>query len=308
MTTSKSSTFDGIKLYFSKRYGFRCDPGRTVQVKVTPRVKKERKPALKGKYESVFSGRHMDSVPKETHVVSVMIQESLATVARVRVEKDDRLLLHPTRRQNRLTARDTNPPRDQAINRKTRNRRAKFHADSNSVKNPSCRFRRPPVGLSHKSRTSIRRPRLTARKKHRQKHWAIEMKALRTKGVKFRALASSRVSKLQLSDWMQVWLKLFFRHVKAEEKPSKKSKKGGAKGPVATLKESIQLGCVSQDSVPSESLFFVNKGDSVRSTLSKFSNGTEFKFGKERVHREELSKSVRIMSVVFARQNSGKIT
>ena len=35
----------------------------------------------------------------------------------------------------------------------------------------------------------------------------------------------------------------FFRHVEAEEKPSKESKKGGAKGSVALLKESTQLGC-----------------------------------------------------------------
>ena len=42
----------------------------------------------------------------------------------------------------------------------------------------------------------------------------------------------------------------YFGHVEAEEKPSKKSKKGGAEGSVALLKESIQLGCVSQDSHP----------------------------------------------------------
>ena len=42
----------------------------------------------------------------------------------------------------------------------------------------------------------------------------------------------------------------FFRHVEAEEKPSKKSKKGGAKGSVALLKDSTQLVCVSQDSCP----------------------------------------------------------
>ena len=41
-----------------------------------------------------------------------------------------------------------------------------------------------------------------------------------------------------------------FRHVEAERKPNKKSKKGAAKGSVAILKESIQLGCVSQDSYP----------------------------------------------------------
>ena len=40
----------------------------------------------------------------------------------------------------------------------------------------------------------------------------------------------------------------------AEEKPSKKSKKGAAKGSVALLKDSIQLGCVSQDSHPRKSV------------------------------------------------------
>ena len=42
--------------------------------------------------------------------------------------------------------------------------------------------------------------------------------------------------------------KCHFRHVEAEGEPSKRSKKGGAKGSVAILKESIQLGFASQDS------------------------------------------------------------
>ena len=45
-----------------------------------------------------------------------------------------------------------------------------------------------------------------------------------------------------------------FRHVEAEEKPSKRSKKGGSKGSVAILKESIQLGCACQDSYPGKSI------------------------------------------------------
>ena len=100
----------------------------------SPRVKKERKPAFRGKWESVFSGRHMDNVPKETHVVSVMTSKPQGTVAKVRDEKDNRLLVHPTRRQNRLTARDKHPHRDQAVNMKTHLIRVKFHADSNSFK------------------------------------------------------------------------------------------------------------------------------------------------------------------------------
>ena len=45
----------------------------------------------------------------------------------------------------------------------------------------------------------------------------------------------------------------FFRPVEAEEKPSKKSTKDGAKGSVPLLKESTHLGCVSQDSLPRKS-------------------------------------------------------
>ena len=44
-----------------------------------------------------------------------------------------------------------------------------------------------------------------------------------------------------------------FRHVELEEKPNKKSKKGGAKGPVAMLKELAQMNCVSQDPHPKKS-------------------------------------------------------
>ena len=78
---------------------------------VTKSQNGKKKSTLRGKWESVFSGRHIDDVSKETHVVSVMTSKTLETVAGVRDEKDDRLLLHPIRRRNRLTARDKNPHR-----------------------------------------------------------------------------------------------------------------------------------------------------------------------------------------------------
>ena len=62
----------------------------------------------------------MDNVPKETRVVSVMTDWFKEICMVVRDEKDDRLLLHPIRRQNRPTARDKNPHRDQAVKRKIR--------------------------------------------------------------------------------------------------------------------------------------------------------------------------------------------
>ena len=40
----------------------------------------------------------------------------------------------------------------------------------------------------------------------------------------------------------------------SDEKGDQKSKKGGAKGSVAILKESFQLGCVSQESYPRNSI------------------------------------------------------
>ena len=67
--------------------------------------------------------------------------------------------------------------------------------------------------------------------------------------------------------------KWFFRHVEADERPSKKSKKGGAKGSVALEKESTQFGCVSQDSYPRKS-FLRGKGKLGSRDAVIFSKGT----------------------------------
>ena len=80
------------------------------------------------------------------------------------------------------------------------------------------------------------------------------------------------------------------RHVEAEEKPSKESKKGGAKGSVALLKESISLGCVSQDSYLRKSI--LRKAGKLgsdhavnfsRSTLAMFKNSVK-KWSIQRDH------------------------
>ena len=84
----------------------------------SPRVKKETRPTLRAKWEGVFNRRHMDNVPKETHVVSVMTFQTLETVALVRDEKGDRRLPHTIPRQNGLTARNINPHRNQTLKRK----------------------------------------------------------------------------------------------------------------------------------------------------------------------------------------------
>ena len=64
-----------------------------------------------------------------------------------------------------------------------------------------------------------------------------------------------------------------FRHVEDHVKSNKKSKKGGAKGSVVTLKESTQLGCVSQDSFPRKS-FPRESGRLGSKHTVKFSKGT----------------------------------
>ena len=81
--------------------------------------------------------------------------------------------------------------------------------------------------------------------------------------------------------------KCHFRHVEAEGKLNKRSKKGGAKGSVTTY--------------PRKS-FQREPGILGSKHAVKFSRapGTKLKFGKERVHREELSQSARLMSVVLA--------
>ena len=115
-----------------------------------PRVKKERRPTLRGQWESVISGKHMDNAAKETHVASVMTHWPLETEYEVRDEKGDSLLPHPTRSQNRLTVRNKSTHRDQAKKRKAIWTRVKCHAVSNSVKR-SCKFWHPFVCQNCKS-------------------------------------------------------------------------------------------------------------------------------------------------------------
>ena len=78
----------------------------------------------------------MDTVPKETCVVPVMTQWLLEIVAKVRDEKGDRLLLHLTRRQSRLTV-------TKATKRKVLTRQVRFGVDIKIVKT-----RRVSVALS----------------------------------------------------------------------------------------------------------------------------------------------------------------
>ena len=64
-----------------------------------------------------------------------------------------------------------------------------------------------------------------------------------------RLWASSRVSKIiSLKKDAKMTTNAISDMLRQKESPARQSKKGGAKGSVAILKESFQLGCVSQDS------------------------------------------------------------
>ena len=93
--------------------------------------------------------------------------------------------------------------------------------------------------------------------------------------------------------------------LRPKESPSKSQRKV-VQGSDAIWKESFQKGCVCQGSYPRK-FFYVNEEDwwdQNTPSDSPQAPGTKFKFGKESVHREELSQSVNVMSVVHARQNS----
>ena len=100
--------------------------------------------------------------------------------------------------------------------------------------------------------------------------------------------------------------KCHFRHVEAKEKSSKQSKKGGARGSVALLKECTQVGCAAQGSYPRKSVLREPGMLESKHAVKFKALGTKSRFGKKRVHREVLSRSLHLMNVVLAPQNSGK--
>ena len=92
-----------------------------------------------------------------------------------------------------------------------------------------------------------------------------------------------------------------FRHVEAEEKPSKKVKEIWCETISCLVEGVYTIGlCVSR--FLSETIYSTER---VKIGI-KTAPCTKLKFGKERVHREEVSRSVNLMSVVLARQNSKK--
>ena len=99
-----------------------------------------------------------------------------------------------------------------------------------------------------------------------------------------------------------------FRHTEFDGQPSKKSKNsGGKKDQLPYWKESIQLGCVSQDDPPRKSfLQEVGKLGRITPSNSPEAHGTSLKFGNDRVHREEFCKSANLKNAISVRQNLRK--
>ena len=129
----------------------------------------------------------------------------------------------------------------------------------------------------------IRKPRLTAREKNPQKHKATRnlFKRKERNSVPLQNCKNPSwkfwhppVCRNYMSETgCECGRTCFFRHVEAEEKPRKKSKKGGAKGSVASLKDSTQLVCVSQDSYTRKSILR-EEGTWGSKHAVKFSKGT----------------------------------
>ena len=102
---------------------------RNFRVRSVTKSQKGKKAYVERKVEECFQWKaHGQCVQKETHVVSVMTDKAPGNSGSGQRRKG-----HPIRRQNRLTAREKSPQRDQAIKRKALWTRVKFHADTNSV-------------------------------------------------------------------------------------------------------------------------------------------------------------------------------
>ena len=93
--------------------------------------------------------------------------------------------------------------------------------------------------------------------------------------------------------------------LRVEGKPNKKSKEGGAKGSVAIMLESIQLGCVSEDSFPRKSVPREPGKLGTKGAVT-FSKGTrhQIKIRERKGPSQCIIQSVRLMSVAFARKSS----
>ena len=206
----------------------------------SPRVKKEREPTLRGKREGVFSGRDMDNVPKETHVVSFMTPSPVETRAK----------------GQRRKGRSSSPA-------------------SHSKQNP------------HKQETSLDKSE-----------------------IEIRRVNSGILSSVWITDLKNVYMatNAISDMLRQKERPAKSQIIVVVQRISCDIEGVFSIGVVYLKILIRESLFHVTQENWDLSTPSNSPRapGTKSKFGKERVHREGSSKSVRLMSAVLARQHSGK--
>ena len=156
---------------------------------------------------------------------------------------------------------------------------------------PNSKAKQTDGEKGDKEETSDKRSQIVCRNK----------KIVETRGVSFGIFPCVKITSLRPDANMATHVSSDM--LRLREKPSKKSRKGGAKESVAILKDSTQLGCVCQDSYPAKSILREEGrlGSKRAIQFSRMYLAPTEKFGIERVHREELFESVRFMSLVFAR-------
>ena len=134
-----------VKLYndqMMRNRNFKARNNVVERVSVT-KSQKGNNAHVERKMGACFQWKHKDNVPKETPVVSDMtLYQLLETEVAV---KDDRLLLHPIQRQNRLTK------KKKAIKRTILTREVRFCVEIKNCNYPSSEFWRLPVCLNFKS-------------------------------------------------------------------------------------------------------------------------------------------------------------
>ena len=196
--------------------------------------------------------------------------------------------------------------------------RFQWRAQGQCSKGDSCRFSLDPLLASGNSGGSQRR-------KGRSSSPACHSKAKQTDGEKGDTEENSDkkvrlcvdvkfeiTRRVSFGIFPCVWTaslkkscKCRLRRVEEYVKPNRGRKKVVRKGQLLFCR-SLHKWVVYLKILIRESPFYVNQEDWDRNTPSNSPKapGTESKFGKERVHREVLSQSVHLMSVVLARQNS----
>ena len=156
------------------------------------------------------------------------------------------------------------------------------------------------------------------REKSSNKFLATMRTSLQTKGENFHSdvkflkpikknLASSRVSKLWAWVRMYMWKKMFLQTCWGWWKAQQKVKERWCERISCIIEGVYTTGLCISRFLSEKNLFHMERENWDQETPSNFPRalGTTEKFGKERVHRQELSRSANFMTAVLASPNSG---